>query len=69
MNLSNIRAIVFDRDGVRLNSNQAKRNALYSIVSPFGAGEASAFVEYDPTALFVPLILLVGSLFCSCSLC
>src|SRR5690554_3107189 len=44
--LEEYRTLVFDCDGVILNSNQVKTNAFYKSVLPYGENAAKALVTY-----------------------
>ena len=44
--LNEYRALVFDCDGVVLNSNQVKTNAFYKVTLPYGEDAAKDFVKY-----------------------
>ncbi len=46
MNLSAYRSIIFDCDGVILNSNRVKTDAFYSATLPYGEEAAAAMVDY-----------------------
>ena len=46
MNLSKYKTIIFDCDGVILNSNKIKTNAFYLAALPYGEGAAKELVEY-----------------------
>lgn len=46
INLSKYQTIVFDCDGVILNSNQIKTNAFFQVALPFGRSAAEALVLY-----------------------
>jgi phosphoglycolate phosphatase-like HAD superfamily hydrolase len=45
-NLVSYKTIIFDCDGVLLNSNKAKSQAFYDTARPFGEGPARELVEY-----------------------
>lgn len=46
MDLSRYQTLVFDSDGVILNSNEVKTLAFYNTVLPWGEGPAKALVDY-----------------------
>ena len=46
MNISSYKSIIFDCDGVILNSNQIKTEAFYQTVLPYGEDLARKFVSY-----------------------
>jgi HAD superfamily hydrolase (TIGR01549 family) len=46
LNLRSYRIIIFDCDGVILNSNPVKSDAFYKIALPYGIENAKAFVKY-----------------------
>jgi len=46
INISTYASIIFDCDGVILDSNQIKTNAFYKATLPWGYKAAKAFVEY-----------------------
>lgn len=46
MKLSNLKTLVFDCDGVILNSNQVKTDAFYNAALPYGKVLAEQLVEY-----------------------
>ncbi len=46
MNISSYKSIIFDCDGVLLNSNQIKTEAFYQTVLPYGEDLARKFVNY-----------------------
>jgi len=46
MNLANYEAIIFDCDGVLLNSNKIKSQAFYKSALPFGQKNAEKLLEY-----------------------
>ncbi|WP_226686995.1 HAD family hydrolase [Stutzerimonas stutzeri] len=46
MNLLDYRSIVFDCDGVILNSNRVKTDAFYNAALPYGEAAATAMVDY-----------------------
>ncbi len=46
MNLSAYQSIVFDCDGVILNSNRVKTDAFYNATLPYGEEAAAAMVDY-----------------------
>ena len=46
MKLSKYKSIIFDCDGVILNSNSVKTQAFYLIAKSFGDEIADSFIEY-----------------------
>jgi len=46
MNLGDYKTLVFDCDGVILNSNKIKTRAFYTAVLPYGEAAAQALVDY-----------------------
>lgn len=44
--IADYQTLVFDCDGVILNSNHVKSNAFYNATLPYGEGSAKAFVKY-----------------------
>ena len=46
MKLDDYKSIVFDCDGVLLDSNRIKTNAFYKTTIPFGVGPANCLVDY-----------------------
>lgn len=46
LKLNNYRSIIFDCDGVILNSNSIKTNAFFNTVSPYGVQAANALLDY-----------------------
>lgn len=46
MNLSKYKTIIFDCDGVILDSNKIKTNAFYLVALPYGESAAKELVEY-----------------------
>ena len=46
MILDNYKTIIFDCDGVVLNSNAIKTNAFYKLSKPFGDASAKTFIDF-----------------------
>lgn len=46
LNISKYKTLIFDCDGVILNSNQVKTNAFYNAALPYGKALAEKLVEY-----------------------
>ena len=46
LDLSQYKTLIFDCDGVILNSNKIKTNAFYSIAEPFGPTYAEELTQY-----------------------
>jgi len=46
LDLANYKTLVFDCDGVILNSNKLKTQAFYQATLPYGESKAQAMVNY-----------------------
>ncbi len=52
MHFGKYKSLIFDCDGVVLNSNKAKTEAFYKAALPYGEQAASALVEYRHRVLY-----------------